>query len=114
MLLGCLNNMPDQKFQKRVEDFVCAACGAQVKGNGYTNHCPHCLVSMHVDVHPGDRAATCGGLMEVVKIDLKEGEWRLLHRCGRCGYEKWNKVGAEDSQERLAQVARDLSTDGAK
>lgn len=102
--------MADQKFQKRVEDFVCEACGVQVAGSGYTNHCPQCLVSKHVDVHPGDRLAECGGLMEVVKIDLKDGEWRLLHRCGRCGYEKWNKVAAADSQVKLAEVAKRLST----
>ncbi|MEK7158524.1 MAG: RNHCP domain-containing protein, partial [Patescibacteria group bacterium] len=43
-------------FQRRVEDFTCESCGAQVTGDGYTNHCPQCLVSKHVDVYPGDRA----------------------------------------------------------
>ncbi|MEK7539700.1 MAG: RNHCP domain-containing protein [Patescibacteria group bacterium] len=101
--------MPDTEFQKRVEDFMCEACGMYVVGGGYTNHCPACLVSKHVDVHPGDRAADCGGLMRVVKIDLKDGEWRLLHRCRRCGYEKRNKVSAEDSQERLAEVVQEVN-----
>ena len=88
---------------------MCEACGMYVVGGGYTNHCPACLVSKHVDVHPGDRAADCGGLMRVVKIDLKDGEWRLLHRCRRCGYEKRNKVSAEDSQERLAEVVQEVN-----
>lgn len=87
---------------------MCEQCGARVVGSGYTNHCPVCLRSKHVDVHPGDRAAKCGGMMEVVQIDLKQGEWRVLHQCLICGHEKWNEVAEEDSQERLAEVTRGL------
>ena len=43
-------------FTRKVEDFTCEHCGREVHGNGYTNHCPHCLHSKHVDVNPGDRA----------------------------------------------------------
>ena len=53
-------------FTKTVEDFNCAHCGAVVHGNGYTNHCPHCLYSRHVDNNPGDRLATCGGMMRPI------------------------------------------------
>lgn len=102
--------MPDTEFQKRVEDFLCEACGMYVVGGGYTNHCPECLVSKHVDVHPGDRAAGCGGLMDVVEVEQRSSEWRILHRCRRCGHEKWNKVSAGDSQEQLAAVVRSLNT----
>lgn len=113
MAVGCLNKMARQ-FQKRVEDFVCEECGAKVVGSGYTNHCPVCLASKHVDVHPGDRAAECGGLMYVVRVDFQSGGWRLLHQCRVCGHEKWNTVADGDSQEKLAEVARRLSTDGAR
>ncbi|WDF05905.1 RNHCP domain-containing protein [Shouchella hunanensis] len=35
------------------------------RANGsYRNHCPFCLYSKHQDIIPGDRASTCGGLME--------------------------------------------------
>ncbi|MBR6751902.1 MAG: RNHCP domain-containing protein, partial [Alphaproteobacteria bacterium] len=44
-----------KQFVKRVENFTCAHCGAEVFGNGYTNHCPKCLWSRHVDNNPGDR-----------------------------------------------------------
>ena len=49
-------------FIRKTEDFICEHCGREVRGNGYTNHCPYCLWSKHVDINPGDRAAGCGGL----------------------------------------------------
>ena len=61
-------------FIRKTEDFICENCGAVVVGNGYTNHCPVCLYSKHVDRSPGDRAAGCGGLMEPVAVALKRGE----------------------------------------
>ena len=72
-----------KKFIKVKEDFVCEHCGAEVKGDGYTNHCPKCLWSKHVDVHPGDRAAECGGMMalfdELVTVDgQSHAQWGLL------------------------------------
>jgi hypothetical protein len=57
--------MMGKKFTKRIEDFTCEVCGAKVKGTGFTDHCPQCLVTgKHVDVFPGDRKAACGGLMK--------------------------------------------------
>lgn len=85
---------------------MCESCGLYVVGGGYTNHCPDCLASKHVDVHPGDRSAHCGGLMDVVEIDLQHTQWRLLHRCRICGHTKWNMVSNQDSQQRLANLAK--------
>ena len=56
-----------------------------VHGDGYTNHCPACLWSRHVDVHPGDRAATCRALMEPVQLLYERGEFVVVHRCTACG-----------------------------
>ena len=68
-----------KRFQRKIEDFVCANCGAKIKGNGYTNHCPACLWSKHVDINPGDRASVCGGLMKPIDIELKKGKYVLLY-----------------------------------
>ncbi len=96
--------MPHEKrqFSRRIEDFDCLFCGRFVPGNGYTNHCPHCLHSRHVDVNPGDRAARCGGLMVPVRIrqDRKKG-MTILHRCESCGHEKWNRCGEDDDPQQL-------------
>ncbi len=79
------------------EDFICGTCGFSVRGNGYTNHCPQCLWSKHVDVNPGDREATCQGLMEPIRIESKNGSFVILHRCVVCGFERRNKAADGDS-----------------
>lgn len=98
-------------FQRTVEDFTCAHCGAQVQGDGYTNHCPQCLWSQHVDRAPGDRAADCGGLMQPMALDGVTSERRILHRCQVCGHEKWNRTAPEDSFEALVALAEQQARD---
>lgn len=85
-----------KKFTRTKEDFICSNCGYKVNGTGYTNHCPKCLYSRHVDINPGDRAETCGGLMKPVGVEQKNQEYRIIHRCIKCGAEKRNKVVKED------------------
>jgi hypothetical protein len=67
-----------------------------VHGDGYTNHCPGCLWSRHVDVHPGDRAAACRALMEPVALLYERGSFVLVHRCVACGHQRRNRTGAGD------------------
>lgn len=93
-------------FTRRIENFTCEHCGARVEGTGYTNHCPKCLWSKHVDVEPGDRAATCGGMMEPVSIEGSSPEYVILHRCVKCGYERKNKVQPGDDADALLALAR--------
>jgi rubrerythrin len=92
-------------FSRRTEDFTCGRCGAAVAGDGYTNHCPRCLWSRHVDVNPGDRAADCGGLMEPVEVSSKRDRYVILHRCTVCGHERRNKVAPGDNFEVLLKVS---------
>lgn len=93
-----------KRFQRQIEDFICINCGVAVKGNGYTNHCPVCLYSQHVDVSPGDRAESCRGLMEPVGFTIKHGNYILTHRCTRCGIEKRNKTATDDSFEAILRL----------
>lgn len=74
-----------KKFTKTVEDFNCAHCGAVVRGNGYTNHCPKCLWSRHVDNNPGDRASDCGGMMRPVSVEKDGDRFIITHKCEKCG-----------------------------
>ncbi len=101
--------MPTPKFQRTREDFICAHCGEAVRGDGYTNHCPACLYSQHVDINPGDRAETCRGLMQPVGVEHKKGQYRLLHRCLTCGAERWNKAAPADSFDLILQIAAEQS-----
>lgn len=95
-----------KKFQKKVEDFTCERCGKEVKGSGYTNHCPACLWSKHVDVNPGDREATCGGMMKPVKLVSEEGEFIITHRCEKCGHEKRNKLSKLDDFDEAIRATK--------
>jgi Zn finger protein HypA/HybF involved in hydrogenase expression len=94
------------KFQRNIEDFKCENCGNEVVGNGYTNHCPRCLYSKHVDINPGDRASSCGGLMEPISIEKKNGEERIIHKCKKCGFEKANKIQKDDNFDLIVEISK--------
>ncbi len=87
------------RFTHINEHFCCENCGqavAPVK-TGCRNHCPHCLVSKHVDVFPGDRASECQGLMDAVAYELDGKKGLVLHfRCRLCGAQKRNMAARED------------------
>ncbi len=102
-----------KRFLKNKEDFSCEKCEAHVKGNGYTNHCPHCLWSKHVDVIPGDRQAllSCGALMMPVSIEGGTGEgYSVVHECIKCGHKKKNKLakgrGQSDNDDVVLEIIK--------
>ncbi len=92
-------------FLKRVENFTCDVCGTFVKGNGYTDHCPKCLWSKHVDISPGDRQAKCGGLMEPVGATQKQGKWYIFYRCQKCHHERYNIASPEDNFNKIIELS---------
>ncbi len=105
--------MPSKKFQKKVEDFDCEHCGAKVVGTGYTNHCPVCLWSKHVDVHPGDRAEACSGMMRPINVEGTTPHYRIVHSCIRCGEVRRVDVSEKDSPEAIIALARSASVNHA-
>jgi hypothetical protein len=96
-------------FQKKQEDFVCEKCNREVTGDGYTNHCPHCLWSKHVDIFPGDRLEDCNGLMEPVLIEKEKSNFVLTHKCVVCGGIKRNKVQEEDDFDKVVELSKKIS-----
>ena len=97
--------MVTKKFQRTKENFVCENCGFKVKGSGYTNHCPRCLWSKHVDVNPGDRQAACRGMMSPIGVNLKGGEYIILNQCLKCGFEKKNKAAEADDFDIILRLS---------
>jgi rubrerythrin len=93
-----------RRFIRTIEDFICEQCGTPVHGNGYTNHCPACLYSKHVDINPGDRASPCGGLMEPIAVEMKKGQPVIVHRCLKCGAIRRNRAAKNDSMERILAI----------
>ena len=81
------------------DGFTCVFRGLEVPpitSGGYRNHCPRCLHSLHVDESPGDRASSCGGLMEPagVRFHSRKGV-QVVHRCRQCGQIDRNRVVTE-------------------
>ena len=97
-----------KKFQRQTENFVCEKCSFAVEGDGYTNHCLKCLWSKHVDIHPGDRASDCGGLMQPASTELKSGDYIIIHKCKRCGHNKRNKMQKEDDFNQFIKILKHL------
>ncbi len=94
-----------KKFIRLKENFVCLNCGRFVFGDGYTNHCPDCLWSKHVDTHPGDRAADCQGPMKPIGLDQKKSGFVIIHQCVKCGAIKKNKAGKNDNFGKLIEIS---------
>lgn len=90
--------MEGKRFQKNDDGFICQNCGHAVEPLGYSsrNHCPRCLCSLHVDIQPGDRANTCGGILRPIRVepDPKKG-YIIIHRCDRCGEIRRNRAAHE-------------------
>jgi len=95
-----------KKFKRTKEDFRCSHCGTGVTGNGYTNHCPNCLWSLHVDINPGDRQEKCEGEMVPNSVFQKNGEYFLVHKCQKCGLEKNNKVSDRDNFDKILSICK--------
>jgi len=97
--------MPEKRFQKKVENFICEHCGVFVKGTGYTDHCPKCLWSKHVDINPGDRKSECSGMMEPIGVEVESGKYIIHYRCEKCGYQYRVKSAPGDNLNKIVKLA---------
>ncbi|MCL4404470.1 MAG: RNHCP domain-containing protein [Candidatus Marsarchaeota archaeon] len=95
-----------RNFTRKIEDFVCVKCGAEVHGNGYTDHCTECLYSLHVDNMPGDRKCDCMGLMKPIgALEDRHGTFIIHYKCTKCGIEKDVKASPKDNRESLLKIS---------
>jgi len=94
-----------KRFTKVKENFTCAHCGADVLGNGYTNHCPKCLYSKHVDNNPGDRQSNCGGMMRPISVESRGGEFIITHKCEKCGKTIKQHASSDDDMETIISLS---------
>jgi rubrerythrin len=96
--------MQSKKFQRKIENFVCEKCGQKTKGLGFTDHCPSCLWSKHVDINPGDRQAKCGGAMKPISLEIKGDEKIIYYKCQKCGFEHRVRAVKNDNFEALLEL----------
>jgi len=98
--------MEIKKFTRNKEDFVCENCGAEVLGTGYTNHCPKCLYSKHVDINPGDRAGECQGMMEPIGAEVDGDISYIMLKCSKCEHKRRNKLAENDNFELFLEISK--------
>lgn len=99
--------MTTKKFLKNTENFICDMCSTTVSGNGYTNHCPFCFYSKHVDINPGDRSSNCTGLMKPLSYETHTKKGIIItHQCLKCQILKRNKISNIDDICQLIQVIK--------
>ena len=92
----------------RNESFSCDHCGQEVSlhpTGSARNHCPYCLYSKHVDEDiPGDRLATCHGLMKPIGVDYRKNKGDMIvHECSRCKKKILNQVAPDDEFLKLVR-----------
>lgn len=93
---------PPRTLAPQDQSFTCVHCkrfvGPLPSGGHNRNHCPYCLYSRHVDAErSGDRASGCRGPMAPIgAFQRPNGEHVLVHRCERCGFERFNRLQADD------------------
>jgi hypothetical protein len=100
--------LKQKRFQRRTENFICEKCGFSVRGTGYTDHCPECLWSKHVDINPGDRNCNCGGLMEPISAEKKSGEYIIYYKCQECSKTHRIKATTDDDIEKIIEISATL------
>ncbi len=83
-------------------------------GDGYTDHCPECLWSRHVDVYPGDRKAGCGEMMEPVSMEMKKGKTSIFYRCTGCGKQGKVRSDPRDNQDKILEISRNTFKENGK
>ena len=98
-------DLQKKRFKKNKENFVCEKCGSFVKGDGFTDHCPECLWSKHVDIYPGDRGASCQGMMEPVGVKREGERYFIYYRCQECGYKHRVKKVTGDNMEEVVRLS---------
>jgi len=104
----------EKRFQKNKENFICEECATKVEGGGYTDHCPNCLWSKHVDINPGDRKSSCGGKMEPSGVVRKGENYFIYYCCLLCGFQHRVKKAEKDNFEEIIKISKNKIEDGNK
>lgn len=96
-----------KKFNMIDEDFICENCGNKVNKLGYTarDHCPICLCSKHLDINPGDRQNTCGGLMEPIGIEKFKNSYKIIYNCKKCHQTHKNIMANDDDFYKIIELS---------
>ena len=95
-------------FIQNNEEFECVVCHKKVTKHATSsrNHCNWCLVSLHVDIEPGDRKSECRGIMTPIGLEIKSGKTQIVYRCENCGKIGKNVTADDDNPDILIQLSQ--------
>jgi len=90
------------------EEFICDACGKNVERLKVTarDHCPYCLYSKHVDINPGDRQNSCGGLLKPTGIEKHKDTYKILYVCEKCHKSHKNIMAIDDDMNEIIKISK--------
>ena len=102
--------MPVNTNIPKINTFDCARCGLTVTvhaaDGSRRNHCPSCLHSLHVVDQSDGGPSECKSRMSPISIAvLRNGDWRIVHRCMRCDELTSSPVSKDDNQLILLRMA---------
>ena len=96
-----------KQFNMIDEEFICENCGEKVPKAIDTarDHCPYCLYSKHVDIMPGDRKNTCGGLLLPIGIEKFKDTYKIIYKCKKCNKLHKNVMAKDDDIDKIIELS---------
>lgn len=100
--------MDSKRFKMVNESFTCENCGHFVcEGKKIVrDHCPYCLYSKHVDIFPGDRKNSCGGLLKPIALEKFKASYKIIYKCEKCGEIHKNIMALDDNMELILDLMK--------
>ncbi len=95
-------------FSKNNESFNCINCRKKVleHPNSSRDHCNFCLIGLHVDVEPGDRANDCKGILEPIGLRTSSGKEQVVFSCLKCGKNVFCVTAPDDNREKIIELSK--------
>lgn len=95
-----------KKFTKNNQGFTCISCGFEVPPHPTSSrdHCSNCLVGLHVDINPGDRANECRGILRPNGMKIANGKTQILYKCEKCNKTSACIKAPDDNLEKLIEI----------
>lgn len=99
-----------KRFTKNNESFVCISCGATVPEHPSSSrdHCNKCLIGLHVDINPGDRANSCRGILEPIGLKIRDQKQQIVYKCKSCQKKIFCIVAPDDNPELILELSTRL------
>src|SRR5690606_30280490 len=96
-----------KKFVKNNQSFICIHCGTFVEKHSKTStdHCNHCLYSLHVDINPGDRANKCKGRLKPIGLKIANSKTQIVYNCLKCGSQVYCIASQDDNPDELLALS---------